>query len=53
MSRLRTVADLIRHFLHRERWVLLPLLGVLLLAGLILGLSAGLSQVAPLVYALF
>lgn len=53
MSRFQTLSELLRHFLHRERWVLLPLLGVLLFGAVILGVSTGLSQVAPLVYALF
>ena len=53
MSRWQTIRELVGHFLHRERWVLLPLLGVLLLGGILLGVSSGLSQVAPLVYALF
>lgn len=48
-----TIRDLIAHFLHRERWFLLPLLGVLLLAGLLLVATSGLSMVGPLVYTLF
>lgn len=53
MSRLTTLRELILHFSHRQRWFLLPLLGVLLLAGLLLLATTGLSVVAPLVYTLF
>ncbi len=53
MSRLTTIAELVRHFVGRGRWVLLPLLLVLLLSSVLLVLTGGLSYVAPFVYALF
>jgi len=52
-ARLRTAARLILHFLHPARFILAPLLIVLLLAGILLSLTGGLSYVAPLVYTLF
>ena len=52
-ARARTVARLILHFLHPARFVLAPLLSVLLLAGILLSLSGGLAYVAPCVYTLF
>jgi len=51
--RLRTVGGLIAHFARRQRFVLLPLLLVLLVAGLLLLATGGLSYVAPFVYAIF
>ena len=53
MSRLRTLAELLGHFLHRQRWFLIPLLLVLLAAGVLLIATGGLSYVAPFVYTLF
>jgi hypothetical protein len=52
-SRLRTVGDLLRFFMHRQRFFFVPLLLVLLLAGLLLAATGGLSYVAPFVYTLF
>jgi len=52
-ARARTVARLILHFLHPARFVLAPLLLVLLLAGVLLSLTGGLAYVAPFVYTLF
>lgn len=52
-ARLRTIARLIGHFLHPARFILAPLLLVLLLAGLLLSLTGGLAYVAPFVYTLF
>ncbi|MFT5682263.1 MAG: hypothetical protein ACI8RZ_003181 [Myxococcota bacterium] len=49
----QTLLDLFRHFAHRERYLLLPLLVVLLLAGALLLMTGGLSYVAPLVYTIF
>lgn len=51
--RLTTLRELLTHFLHRERWFLVPLLVVLLLAGALLVATSGLSMVGPLVYTLF
>lgn len=51
--RLRTVVDLIRHFTRRGKWFLLPMLLVLLAAGVLLVLTGGLSYVAPFVYSIF
>ena len=53
MNRLRTLIELIGHFLHPHRFFLAPLLIVLLLAGLLLLATTGLSYVAPFVYTLF
>lgn len=52
-ARLRTVLRLIGHFLHPARFILAPLLIVLLLAGVLLTLTGGLAYVAPFVYTLF
>lgn len=52
-ARLRTAARLILHFLHPARFILAPLLIVLLLAGILLSLTGGLAYVAPFVYTLF
>ena len=52
-GRAKTVVRLIGHFLHPARFVLAPLLIVLLLAGILLWLTGGLAYVAPFVYALF
>lgn len=52
-ARLRTIARLVLHFLHPARFVLAPLLIVLLLAGVLLWLTGGLAYVAPFVYTLF
>lgn len=52
-SRLRTVLALARYFAAPSRWVLLPVLLILLLSGLLLALSGGLSYVAPFWYAIF
>ena len=52
-GRLRTVGAIVRHFASRQRWFLLPLLVVLLLAGVLLVATGGLSYVAPFVYSIF
>ena len=52
-ARCKTVLRLIGHFLHPARFVLAPMLIVLLLAGMLLWLTGGLAYVAPFVYALF
>jgi hypothetical protein len=52
-ARMHTAARLVLHFLHPARFVLAPLLLVLLLAGILLWLTGGLAYVAPFVYALF
>lgn len=49
----RTVVDLVRHFAHGQRFFLIPLLLVLLLAGLLLLATSGLAYVAPFTYTLF
>lgn len=51
--RIRTVLALVRHFARRGRFFLLPMLLVLLLAGILLLLTGGLSYVAPFWYAIF
>ena len=52
-SRFTTVRALIAHFLHGQRFFMIPLLLVLLAAGLLLVVTGGLSYIAPFVYALF
>ncbi len=52
-ARARTIARLVGHFLHPARWILAPLLVVLLLTGALLWLTGGLAYVAPFVYTLF
>ena len=51
--RLRTLGRLLAHFARRQKLVLLPLLIVLLLAGILLMLTGGLSYVAPFIYSIF
>lgn len=53
LSRLRSLLSLIAHFMTPGRLFLLPLLLILLLSGLLLALSGGLSYVAPFWYAIF
>lgn len=53
VARMRTVGRLILHFLHPARFILAPLLVVVLLAGILLMLTGGLAYVAPFVYTLF
>ena len=53
MKRLRTITALFRHFVRAQRLTLIPLLVVLLLAGVLLALTTGISYVAPFLYALF
>ena len=52
-NRLQTVREVIAHFASAQRFVLIPLVLVLLAAGLLLVLTGGLAYVAPFVYALF
>lgn len=52
-ARGKTALQLIAHFLHPTRFVLAPMLIVLLLAGILLWLTGGLAYVAPFVYTLF
>lgn len=52
-ARITTLFELARHFATPSRFLLVPLLGVLLLGGVLLWLTGGLSYVAPFVYALF
>jgi hypothetical protein len=52
-ARVRTVASLVGHFAHRQRFFLAPLLLVLLVAGVLLVATQGLSYVAPFFYAIF
>ena len=52
-NRLRTVGRILRHFMSWQRWFLVPLLVVLLLAGLLLLATGGLSYVAPFLYSIF
>jgi hypothetical protein len=52
-SRARTLSELVRHLVGRRRYFLIPLLIVLLLAGVLLLATEGLSYVAPFVYTIF
>jgi len=52
-GRLTTIGRLFAHFATRQRFFLLPLLLVLLLAGALLLVTGGLSYVAPFVYSIF
>lgn len=52
-NRLRTLWELARYFTRRGRFFLAPMLLVLLLAGILLILTGGLSYVAPFWYAIF
>jgi uncharacterized protein DUF5989 len=52
-NRLRTIGRILRHFISRRRWFLVPLLVVLLLAGVLLIATGGLSYVAPFIYSIF
>lgn len=50
---MRTLWGLLKHFTMQGRFVLLPLLLVLLLGSILLVLTSGLAYVAPFVYTLF
>ena len=52
-NRLRTIGRILGHFASRQRWFLLPLLLVLLLAGALLLATGGLAYVAPFIYSIF
>jgi len=52
-NRLRTVGRILRHFVSRRRWFLIPVLVVLLFAGVLLLATGGLSYVAPFIYSIF
>lgn len=53
VARLTTIGSLVAHFLHPARFVLAPLLLVLLAAGVLLWLTGGLAYIAPFAYSLF
>jgi hypothetical protein len=53
LRRARTSLALVGYFLKPDRFFLVPLVVVVLLAGVLLAASAGLSRVAPFVYTLF
>lgn len=52
-NRLTTLRALLAHLIRRGRFVLIPLLIVLLLGSLLLVATQGLGYVAPFVYSLF
>ena len=52
-NRLRTIREVLAHFARSQSFVLIPLVLVLLAAGLLLVLTGGRAYVAPFVYALF
>jgi uncharacterized protein involved in exopolysaccharide biosynthesis len=52
-NRLRTIGRILGHFASRRRWFLVPILVVLLLAGVLLLATGGLAYVAPFVYSIF
>ena len=51
--RLHTALQLLGYFASAQRFFLLPLVVVLLLGGVLLVLTGGMSYVAPFVYTLF
>ena len=53
INRFRTIASLLRHFASRGAWFLIPFVLILLLAGVLLILTGGLSYVAPFLYGIF
>jgi hypothetical protein len=53
LRRARTALALLGYFLKPDRYFLVPLVVVVLLAGVLIAASAGLSRVAPFVYTLF
>lgn len=53
LARATTIGSLLKHFLRRGRWLMLPLLIFVLLSGILLVVTGGLSYVAPFVYAVF
>jgi len=53
VGRLRTLGELMAHLARRQRFFLVPLVVVLLVGGLLLLATGGLSYVAPFLYALF
>lgn len=53
MWRARTVLQLMQHLLQRRRYFFIPLVLVLLVTGVLLLLTEGLSYVAPFVYTIF
>jgi hypothetical protein len=52
-DRLGTVLALVAYFCHKRRWFLLPMLGVLVLAGILMLLGETAAKVSPLWYAIF
>jgi hypothetical protein len=50
---LTTLKELVGHFAVRERFFLLPLVLIVLLAAILLTLTGGLSYVTPFLYTLF
>lgn len=52
-GRLRTLSSLFRHFLGEGKWFLIPFVLILLLAGVLLLITGGLSYVAPFLYSIF
>lgn len=52
-NRMQTIREVVGHFARSQSFVLIPLVLVLLAAGLLLVLTGGLAYVAPFVYALF
>ena len=52
-SRLTTIGQLFAHFARRGSWFFLPLILILLLAGVLLLVTSGLSYIAPFVYSIF
>jgi hypothetical protein len=53
VNRLRTVGRILWHFVRARKWFMIPLLLVILLAGLLLLATGGLSYVAPFLYTIF
>ena len=53
LTRAGTILDLFRYFIFRRRWIMLPFLILLLICGILLVVTGGLSYVAPFVYGIF
>ena len=51
--RARTLLELLQHLFKRRRFFMIPLVVVLLLAGVLRLLREGVSYVAPFVYTIF
>ena len=53
MRRLNTIIEVLRHYAHRERFFLLPVVVILVVAATFLVLTSSAGVFAPFVYAVF